>query len=85
MEISVLSPIVRVRELDEIKVGRDGLIIRTASTRGTLLPQVPVEQGWNRTEFLEYCCRKARLPREAYKDPNTIIERYAAQVFSEHD
>ncbi len=85
MEISVLSPILPVRDLNEIKVGRDGLIIQRGSYRGTLLPQVPGEQGWNRMEFLEACCRKAGLPKDAYKDSNTTIKRYSAQVFSEQE
>ncbi|MFH2002785.1 MAG: AmmeMemoRadiSam system protein A [Planctomycetota bacterium] len=83
MEISVLSPVVIVKNLDEIVVGRDGLIISQGYHRGTLLPQVPEEYGWNRVEFLEQTCRKAGLSREAYKDSNTKIEKYSAQVFSE--
>jgi len=83
IEISVLTPVVLVKDLEEIVVGRDGLIISQGYMRGTLLPQVPEEYGWNRTEFLEHTCRKAGLPLEAYKDPNTKIEKYSAQVFSE--
>lgn len=83
MEISVLSPLVRVLDLEEIKVGRDGLIITLGGRRGTLLPQVPVEYGWSRQEFLEHTCMKAGLPRDAYKKTATVIERYSAQVFSE--
>lgn len=83
MEISVLSPVVKVKDIGEIQVGRDGLIITRGFRRGTLLPQVPVEQGWDRTQFLEHSCMKAGLPRDAYKDSETLIERYSAQVFSE--
>ncbi|MHC4942587.1 MAG: AmmeMemoRadiSam system protein B [Planctomycetota bacterium] len=83
MEISVLSPVVVVKDLEEIQVGRDGLIISKGFKRGTLLPQVPTEYGWNRTEFLEHTCQKAGLPSDAYKDPETKIERYSAQVFGE--
>lgn len=85
IEISVLSPVVRVKNLEEIVVGRDGLIVTRGYDRGTLLPQVPVEQGWNRIEFLEHSCRKAGLPTDAYKDPKTVVERYSAQVFSESE
>jgi AmmeMemoRadiSam system protein A len=83
IEISVLSPVVRIQHLEDIVVGRDGLIISKGLHRGTLLPQVPVEQGWNRTQFLEHCCLKAGLPLEAYRDPSTVIERYSARVFGE--
>jgi len=83
IEISVLSPVVLVKDLNEINVGRDGLIITRGYSRGTLLPQVPVEYGWTRKEFLEHTCNKAGLPIDAYKDKKTKIERYAAQVFSE--
>jgi AmmeMemoRadiSam system protein B/AmmeMemoRadiSam system protein A len=83
MEISVLSPVKRVKDLEEIQVGRDGLIISKGFRRGTLLPQVPTEYGWSRTQFLEHTCQKAGLPSDAYKDPETRIERYSAQVFGE--
>lgn len=85
IEISVLSPVVEVRDPEEIEVGRDGLIISRGLNRGTLLPQVAPEYGWNRTEFLEHTCAKAGLPRDAWKDGETKIERYAAQVFGEKD
>ncbi len=85
IEISVLSPVVEVHDPKEIKVGRDGLIISRGFNRGTLLPQVAPEYGWNRTEFLEHTCAKAGLPKDAWKDEKTKIERYAAQVFGEKD
>lgn len=83
IEISVLTPVVEVKDLNEIVVGRDGLIISQGYRRGTLLPQVPEEYDWDRIEFLEHTCRKAGLPKEAYKDSKTKIEKYSAQVFSE--
>lgn len=85
IEISVLSPVVPVKDIEEIVVGRDGLIITHGMNRGTLLPQVPVEYGWDRTEFLEHTCAKAGLGKDAYKDPKTKIERYSAQVFGESE
>lgn len=85
IEISVLSPVVTVKSLEEIVPGRDGLIISQGIQRGTLLPQVAREYGWSRTEFLEQTCRKAGLPRNAYKQSNTKIERYSAQVFGERE
>jgi len=83
IEISVLSPVVEVDDPEEIKVGRDGLIVSRGFNRGTLLPQVAPEYGWSRIEFLEHTCAKAGLPKDAWKDEKTKIERYAAQVFGE--
>jgi len=85
IEISVLSPVVEVDDPEEIVVGRDGLIVSRGFHRGTLLPQVAPEYGWNRTEFLEHTCAKAGLPKDAWKDPKTKIERYSAQVFGEKE
>jgi len=85
IEISVLSPIVAVKVLEEIEVGRDGLLITKGRCRGTLLPQVAVEYGWSREEFLEHACLKAGLPKTAYKEPGVVIERYSAQVFGEDE
>ncbi len=84
IEISALSPLVRVKDIKEIVVGRDGLIITKGLNRGTLLPQVATEYGWDRITFLEHTCHKAGLPKNAYKEPDVVIERYSAQVFGEH-
>ena len=85
IEISVLSPVIRVKNPEEIKVGRDGLIISKGYARGTLLPQVATEYGWDRIHFLEQTCRKAGLPRDAWKEKDTKIERYEAQFFGESE
>ncbi len=83
-EVSVLSPMRRVTDVRQIKVGRDGLIMKKGDIEGVLLPQVPVEQGWNRTTFLEQTCLKAGLPPNAWKDEDTDIYRFTAVVFGEH-
>lgn len=83
IEISVLTPMRRVTDPKEIQVGRDGLMMERGWARGLLLPQVPLEQGWNREEFLAATCQKAGLPPEAWKDPGTTIYRFSAQVFGE--
>jgi len=49
-----------------------------------LLPQVPVEQGWNRQEYLDYICIKAGLPPESYKAPDATLQTFTAVVFGEH-
>ncbi|UCH72588.1 MAG: TIGR00296 family protein, partial [Thermoplasmatales archaeon] len=47
--------------LNKIKIGRDGLIVEKDFYKGLLLPQVPVEQGWDKKEFLSNTCMKAGL------------------------
>jgi len=80
-EISVLTPLERVKDFGEIKVGRDGLMIRLDMHSGLLLPQVATEYGWTTKEFLEQTCLKAGLPKESYKDKYAEIYRFGAEVF----
>ena len=81
IEISVLSPLIRVENPEEIKVGRDGLMIRLDFHSGLLLPQVAKEHDWNRTTFLEQTCLKAGLPKNSYKDKAAEIYRFTADIF----
>ncbi|MGP8250475.1 MAG: AmmeMemoRadiSam system protein B [Terracidiphilus sp.] len=83
-EISVLSPLVRVLDVNQIVVGKHGLIMKNKDREGLLLPQVPVEQHWDRTTFLEQTCVKAGMPRDCWKDEDTDIFRFTAFVFNEH-
>lgn len=83
IEISVLTPLQKVTALDQIIVGRDGLVIAREHNRGLLLPQVATELGWDRTTFLEETCRKAGLPSSAYKDSRTEIFKFQAIIFGE--
>jgi AmmeMemoRadiSam system protein A len=83
IEISVLTPLEKIESLDEIEVGRDGLMIALGNRRGLLLPQVAVENGWDRTTFLEKTCWKAGLPEDAYKSPDAVIYKYEALIFGE--
>ena len=83
IEISVLTPLQEVRSLDEIEVGRDGLMISRGDRRGLLLPQVATDYGWDRTEFLRNTCRKAGLPPDAYLSSEATILRFQAVVFGE--
>ncbi|UCD64778.1 MAG: AmmeMemoRadiSam system protein B [Candidatus Zixiibacteriota bacterium] len=80
-EISVLSPLERVHDFEEIEVGRDGLMIKLDLHSGLLLPQVASEYGWNRTEFLEQTCLKAGLPKSSYKSKHAEVYRFSAEVF----
>jgi AmmeMemoRadiSam system protein A len=83
VSLSVLSLLFPIRP-EAVEVGRHGLIISQGARRGLLLPQVPVEHGWNRETFLEQTCRKAGLPLDAWRKAATI-EAFTAEVFSDAD
>jgi AmmeMemoRadiSam system protein B/AmmeMemoRadiSam system protein A len=83
-EVSVMSPLRRVLDIKEIKVGKHGLIMKQGEIEGILLPQVPVEERWDRDTFIEQTCLKAGLPRQAWKDDGTDIFMFTALVFGEH-
>jgi AmmeMemoRadiSam system protein A len=83
-EISVLSPLRRVTDIEQIEVGRDGLLMKSGDSEGLLLPQVPVEQKWDRQTFLEQTCVKAGMHSSCWKDENTDIFKFTAVVFGEH-
>jgi AmmeMemoRadiSam system protein A len=82
IEISALTPLRRV-SADEIQVGSDGVLIERGRSRGLLLPQVPVEYGWDRETFLDHTCRKAGLGPGCWRDPDTVISAFSAEVFGE--
>jgi AmmeMemoRadiSam system protein A len=82
IEISILSPVTEVKDINEIQVGIHGLVISHKGRRGLLLPQVPLEQEWNRERFLQETCRKAGLPPGAWKS-GARIESFTAFVFAE--
>ena len=67
----------------KIKVGKDGLIIKYGFYSGLLLPQVPIEYGWNEEEFLEHVCEKAGLSKDHWKNPETEIQKFEGIVFKE--
>jgi AmmeMemoRadiSam system protein A len=83
IEISVLTPFHRVRDIEEIEVGRHGLYIVQGRFRGLLLPQVATQYRWDRMTFLEQTCRKSGLPESAWRDPHTVIHTFEAEVFSD--
>ena len=84
LEISVLSPLQRVKSADEIKIPGNGVIVKRGFNSGVYLPQVAVETGWDKEEFLNsLCAHKAGLPSDAWKDPSTEIYIFTAEVFGE--
>lgn len=85
IEISVLTPIEEINEINDIVIGRDGLIISRGPRSGLLLPQVATEQKWDIFTFLENTCYKAGLPGDAWKQEGTKLEKFSAQVFGEKE
>lgn len=86
-EVSVLTP---PKQLDSptperVTIGQDGLIVSGRGQSGLLLPQVPVDQGWNAETFLAQTCRKAGLPADCWRDSDVTIQRFSAQVFEERE
>ena len=88
-EVTVLTPPIEIdvsdptEYLEKIKVGRDGLIIRHSFSSGLLLPQVPVEYGWNVEEFLQHICEKAGLSKDTWKNESVKIEKFEGIIFKE--
>ncbi|MGO9404157.1 MAG: AmmeMemoRadiSam system protein B [Terriglobales bacterium] len=82
-EVSVLSPLRRVLDVRQIKVGQHGLLMKNGVSEGLLLPQVPVDEKWDRQTFLEETCAKAGMRSGCWKDENTDIFMFTAVVFGE--
>lgn len=85
IEISVLSPLRPVPRIEDIEVGVHGLMLELGYRRGLLLPQVALEYGWDREEFLENTARKAGLPAGAWKDPSATIYAFTAEILQEEE
>lgn len=83
VELSVLSRPQPIRA-EEVEVGRHGLVIGWHGRRGLLLPQVPVEHGWNRETFLDQTCRKAGLADDAWRK-GASLEAFTAEIFGDKD
>jgi len=81
IEISVLTPLVKVSGPEEITVGKHGIYIIKDYHSGLLLPQVATEQKWDRESFLKHTCTKAGLPEDAWKDKSTEIFIFSAAIF----
>jgi MEMO1 family protein len=81
IEISVMSPLRQVSNASNVQPGRHGLYLRKGWRSGLLLPQVASEYGWDRITFLEQTCRKAGLSKDAWKETDTEIYIFTAEVF----
>jgi AmmeMemoRadiSam system protein A len=83
IEISILSRLQQVIDLNGIQIGRHGLVMIYEKRRGVLLPQVPVERGWSRQDFLEHLCLKAGLPANYWTDERSIFYSFTTISFKE--
>lgn len=83
VEISVLSSLEPILP-ETIEIGRHGLLVVSPAQRGLLLPKVATEHGLTREQFLEETCRKAGLPRDAWKEPETRLFGFTCEVFSDN-
>ena len=83
IEISALSPMESCEDPRSVEVGVHGLYLIHRGRAGVLLPQVPVEQGWDLDEYLDYICVKAGLPPRSYEAPGAELYTFTAIVFSE--
>ena len=89
IEVSLLTPpkLIQVNDVKDysknIEIGKDGLIIESSIFKGLLLPQVPIEWGWNEEEFLSHTCLKAGLSKDAWLDRSTKIYKFSGEVFQE--
>jgi AmmeMemoRadiSam system protein A len=81
-EISVLSPFIKIKSIDEIELGKHGLMINKDFYSGLLLPQVAAEYNWDRNEFLQHTCIKAGLNKDAWREEDVDIFIFSAEVFN---
>jgi AmmeMemoRadiSam system protein A len=83
LEISVLSPLQKIEDIEEIEVGKHGIYIEKSFYRGVLLPQVATEHHWDSKTFLKQTCVKAGLPTDAWEANDADIYVFSAQVFAD--
>jgi AmmeMemoRadiSam system protein A len=82
LELSILSPLFPLQP-EAVEVGTHGLVITRGSFSGLLLPQVATSRDWNAEQFLNQTCRKAGLPQDAWKLPDTQLEGFTCDVYEE--
>ena len=85
IEISVLSPLMKINDFNKIEVGKHGLMVHKGIYSGLLLPQVATEYHWNRDQFLSHTCQKAGLSPHAWKTEKLDVEIFTALVFNERE
>jgi len=85
LEISVLSPLRKINNIEEIQVGKHGIMIKRGFASGLLLPQVATDHNWNRETFLTHTCYKAGLAGDCWKMADTQIQVFSAIIFDEKE
>ncbi len=91
VEVSILTPPEKIEVDDpkkypeEVKIGEDGLIVNYRGRNGLLLPQVPVDRGWDAEEFLSQTCTKAGTTPDCWLNEDVEIKKFSAQVFKEEE
>lgn len=84
IEISVLSPLIPISNPLDFELGKHGIFIKKNFHVGCFLPQVATETGWNKEEFLSYCCSsKAGLPANAWKNKDVEIDIFTTEIIEE--
>ena len=81
--VFALEPPHRIADPRAVRIGREGLVVQRGFHRGTLLPKVAVEHGWDAEEFLKHTCLKAGLPPRAWEEPGVEVEVFEAEEFGE--
>jgi AmmeMemoRadiSam system protein A len=81
LEISVLTPLKRIKDINEIEVGKHGIYIKSGYYSGLLLPQVATDYGWDRLTFLKQTCQKAGTDGDCWKKKETEIYVFSADIF----
>jgi AmmeMemoRadiSam system protein A len=81
--VSALTPPRPLPEPLRVRIGAEGLVVKMGFHRGTLLPKVAVEHGWDAEAFLRHTCLKAGLPPTAWREPGCEIEAFEAEEFGE--
>lgn len=86
IEISVLSPLAPAASPLDFELGKHGIYIKKGFHVGCFLPQVAVETGWNKEEFLSYCCSsKAGLPANAWKHKDVEVFTFTVEIVEEEE
>jgi AmmeMemoRadiSam system protein A len=81
-EISALSLLKKVDSWKDIQINKHGVQIRKGLRSGVFLPQVATENNWDLDTFMSVLCQqKAGLPADCWKDLETEIYVFTAQVF----
>jgi AmmeMemoRadiSam system protein A len=83
VSVSVLEPPRPLADPSRVEVGKEGLLVKMGFHRGTLLPKVAVEHGWDAETFLRHTCLKAGLPPAAWREPSCEVEAFLADEFGE--